>query len=118
MRTIRRVHHVGDTHIPLEERNDVIESVEYSDGFGRLLQARAQAEDVLFGNEVFGNDTLPADQTNATGTHAPAVGRRRDPSAPSNVVVSGWQIYDNKGQVIEKYEPFFSMGWDYCAGGS
>jgi hypothetical protein len=29
------------------------------------------------------------------------------------VVVSGWRIYDNKGQVVEKYEPFFSEGWDY-----
>jgi RHS repeat-associated protein len=27
--------------------------------------------------------------------------------------VSGWQIFDNKGQVVEKYEPFFSEGWDY-----
>src|SRR5262249_7241002 len=29
------------------------------------------------------------------------------------VVVSGWQIYDNKGRVVEKYEPFFAEGWDY-----
>jgi YD repeat-containing protein len=28
-------------------------------------------------------------------------------------VVSGWQIYDNKGHVVEKYEPFFSSGFDY-----
>ena len=34
---------------------------------------------------------------------------------PPNVVVSGWQIYDNKGQVVEKYEPFFDTGWDYLS---
>lgn len=113
VRTIRRVHHVGDTHIPIEERDDTIESVEYSDGFGRLPQTRAQAEDVLFGNEVFGSDTLPADQNDTAGTHAPVIGRRRDPNDLPNVVVSGWQIYDNKGQVVEKYEPFFDTGWDY-----
>jgi hypothetical protein len=34
---------------------------------------------------------------------------------PPNVVVSGWQVYNNKGWVVEKYEPFFSAGWDYAA---
>ena len=28
--------------------------------------------------------------------------------------MSGWQIYDNKGHVIEKYEPFFSTGFVYA----
>ena len=27
--------------------------------------------------------------------------------------VSGWITYDNKGRIVEKYEPFFSKGWDY-----
>ena len=30
------------------------------------------------------------------------------------MVVSGWQIYDNKGRVVEKYEPFFSTGFGYA----
>ena len=33
------------------------------------------------------------------------------------MIVSGWQIYDNKGRVIEKYEPFFSVGRDYATPG-
>jgi RHS repeat-associated protein len=32
---------------------------------------------------------------------------------PERVVVSGWQVYDNKGRVVEKYEPFFDTGWNY-----
>src|SRR5947199_399492 len=39
---------------------------------------------------------------------------QRAASGPPNVVVSGWQIYDNKGRVVEKYEPFFSTGWNYA----
>ena len=35
----------------------------------------------------------------------------------SNVIVSGWQVYDNKGKVVEKYEPFFSTGWNYLSQG-
>ncbi|MFZ0726252.1 MAG: SpvB/TcaC N-terminal domain-containing protein, partial [Desulfobacterales bacterium] len=113
--TIRRIHHINDTHIPAEERDETIESREYSDGFGRLLQARTQAEDELFGDRAFGNDTLPADQNDATATSLPVTGRRRDPDDPSNVVVSGWQIYDNKGQVVEQFEPFYDSGYEYLS---
>src|SRR5262249_48117492 len=49
VRTIRRVHHAASSDIPLPERDDTIETVEYSDGFGRLLQTRVQADDVAFG---------------------------------------------------------------------
>ena len=98
--------------MPLPERDETIETVEYSDGFGRLLQTRTQAEDVLFGDPNFGGGVLPADQSIATGD---AVGRRRAAGDPPNVIVSGWQVYDNKGRVVEKYEPFFAEGLDYAA---
>lgn len=114
-RTIRRIHHVNDTHISIAERDDTIESIEYADGFGRLLQTRTQAEDVLFGDDIFGNDTLSADQNDIAGTRALIVGRTRDAIDPTNVMVSGWQVYDNKGQVVQKYEPFFDTGWDYLS---
>jgi RHS repeat-associated protein len=116
VRTIRRVHHVNDSDgAPLNERDDTIETVEYSDGFGRLLQTRAQAEDVLLGDEILGNDVLPADQTDVTATAALIQGRSRSETDPPNVVVSGWQTYDNKGNVVQKYEPFFDVGWDYLS---
>ncbi len=111
VRTIRRVHHVTDTSIPLPERDETIETVEFSDGFGRMLQTRTQAEDVIFGDPNFGDVGLPADQSLPVGD---AVGQQLAAGEPPNVVVSGWQIYDNKGQVVEKYEPFFSRGWDYA----
>jgi RHS repeat-associated protein len=111
VRTSQRLHHVNDIDIPLPERDATIERVEYSDGFGRLLQARAQAEDAIFGDGVFGGAILPPDQSLPAGD---AVGHQRLTSNPTNVVVSGWQIYDNKGRVVEKYEPFFSVGWDYA----
>ena len=57
---------------------------------------------------------LSADQTEpVTAT----VGRARPPGAPDNVIVSGWQVYDNKGRVVEKYEPFFATGYDFAAPG-
>ena len=105
VRSIVREHHVTETDVPLPERDETIETVEYSDGFGRLLQTRTQAEDVLFGDPHFGGGVLSADQSSATGD---AVGRRRAAGDPPNVIVSGWQVYDNKGRVVEKYEPFFA----------
>ncbi|QBQ55196.1 hypothetical protein [Nitrosococcus wardiae] len=89
------------------ERDQTIETVEYSDGFGRLLQTRTQAEDITFGDA-----SLPPDQT---APNQNAIGWLACPGGQPNVVVSGWQTYDNKGRVIEKYEPFFACGWDYQA---
>jgi RHS repeat-associated protein len=111
VRTIRYVHHALDMTIDAAEREETIETFEYSDGFGRLVQTRTQAEDDTFGDPVFGGDMLPADQSVAPGAVA---GRRRAPGDPPNVVVSGWQRYNNKGKIVEKYEPFFSTGWAYA----
>jgi RHS repeat-associated protein len=113
VRTIRHCHHDTEADIALADRDKTIETHEYSDGFGRLVQTRTQAEEELFGDEIFGSDVVPADQNDLAGTKRKVVGQRNADEKNPNVVVSGWQIYDNKGQVVEKYEPFFSKGWDY-----
>jgi RHS repeat-associated protein len=115
--TVRRVHHAEDQQIPPPERNETIETREYSDGFGRLLQTRAQGEDVRFGNAIFGGEVLPIDQNDSDGTRADVVGRSA-PSGTLTVVVSGAQVYDNKGRLVERYEPFFATGWAYAAPGA
>jgi RHS repeat-associated protein len=98
--TTRRIHHASDNL-----SDDFIETREYSDGYGRLIQTRSQAEKRIFG--ATGDDAgLPA-QPGADPS--PAVAQ----TVADRVVVSGWQIYDNKGHVIEKYEPFFSRGWNF-----
>jgi RHS repeat-associated protein len=112
VRTIRRVHHANDSGGPLHDRNETIETIKYSDGFGRLLQTRTQGEDVTFGDATFGDAGLSADQSIAPGD---AIGKQRANSDSPNVAVSGWQIYDNKGHVVEKYEPFLFAGWDYAS---
>ena len=101
----------GDELVSHSER--FIQVREYSDGFGRLLQTRTQGEEERFGDDVFGNGVLPADQADTTGTRADVVGRSNTNSLAPNVVVSGWQTYDNKGRVVEKFEPFFDVGWEY-----
>jgi RHS repeat-associated protein len=110
VRSITRQHHATEADVALPKRNDTIETVEYSDGFGRLLQTRTQADDVVFGDPSFGTGVLSPDQSSPPSD---AIGRRRADTDPLNVIVSGWQIYDNKGRVIEKYEPFFAVGQDY-----
>ncbi|GGG60520.1 SpvB/TcaC N-terminal domain-containing protein [Hymenobacter glacieicola] len=99
-----------EEHYTVNSAADTLVKTEYSDGFGRLLQTRTQAEDVLFGDETFGDSGLPAD---SSVRNQPAVGRRRADTDPLNVVVSGWQVYDNKGRVVEKYEPFFAQDFLY-----
>jgi YD repeat-containing protein len=119
VRTLRQLYHDSETDVPLPQRDETIEIREYSDGFGRLLQTRTQAEDLVFADIafqpnvdlIFGNTILPFAQ--------PDPGERvvgypvADPMTKPRVTVSGWQVYDNKGRVVEKYEPFFSEGWSY-----
>ncbi len=100
VRTQRRIHHASDSI-----SDATIETCDYSDGYGRLIQTRAQAEEWIF--SATGDDVgLPA-QPGADPS--PAVAQK----APDRVIVSGWQIYDNKGRVIKKYEPFFSQKLDF-----
>ena len=106
--TLRRVRHDTDATAPPEERDAVVRSVQFSDGFGRVLQTRTQAEDVLFGDPTFGGAVIPPGAGTPAGETA---GRPR--GAEDNVVVNGWQVYDDKGRVVEKYEPFYSAGYGY-----
>ena len=114
--TTTRIYHISDQDIPEPSRRDeTIQKIEFSDGFGRLIQTRAQAEEVFFGDVDFANNAnLPPDQSQAAGI---AEGQQADAQHP-RVIVSGWQVYDNKGQVVEKYEPFFDEDWAYQAPGT
>jgi RHS repeat-associated protein len=115
VRSIRQIHHDTETDVALPKRDETITTVEYSDGFGRLLQTRTQAEEVLFGDRTFGGGILSLEQTDEAGTRRDVIGQTNADLNNPNVVVSGWQIYDNKGRVVEKYEPFFSAGWSFIA---
>lgn len=116
VRTIRRVHHDSETSLPAATRDRTVEVVEYSDAFGRLLQTRQQDADVRFGDPHFGGNVLSADQSDPA-TLVAVTGRAATASAP-NVVVSGSQRYDNKGRVVERYEPFLAQGWRYAPPGA
>ena len=113
VRTIRRIHHDTESDVPEPKRSETIESREYSDGFGRLLQTRTQGESVRFGDSILGGgeSLLPSQQS--AGRGGKVVGVENTNKRKPNVVVSGWQTYDNKGRVVEKHEPFFDTGWEY-----
>jgi RHS repeat-associated protein len=99
--TVSRVHH--DT--AANATDETIEIREYSDGFGRLIQTRVQAEDLIFGP---GGDEvgLPSE---AGAPTTPAAGLL----STDRVTVSGWQVFDNKGRVVKRFEPFFAAGWAF-----
>lgn len=106
--TQRQYHYYGPTP-EFGDKEDTIISCEYSDGFGRLLQTRAQAEEIIYGDSTFGDSGLPASQS----LNANCVGvENTDPDNP-NVVVNGWTVYNNKGKAVEQYEPYFDQGFDY-----
>ena len=79
-----------ETHVsaPLPPQGLKIQlSFSYSDGFGREIQKKIQAE--------------PRCRWTSTTRG------RRDASSP-RWVGSGWTIFNNKGKPVRQYEPFFS----------
>lgn len=106
VKTIQKEEH----YQPAEDANlPTIQKIEFSDGFGRILQVRVQAEDTLFGNSLTGDSGLPIDQSQ----NGDALGTEKLPTQKENVVVSGHKRYNNKGKVVEQYEPFFDTGFGF-----
>lgn len=106
--TRRRVWHVSDGI-----SDEVVESREYSDGLGRLVQKLAQADDLAFDSDT-GVGLLVSDgEAGLIAEPGWATSNVSGQRWPDRVVVSGWRVYDNKGRIVAEYEPFFSRGWDY-----
>lgn len=108
IKTSKREHHLLDPGISEAEKSKTIVSVQFFDGFGRIIQKRVQAEDQLFSQQIL--PELQGDPDTTRSFQATS----REEGEPSNVVVSGWKIFDNKGQVIRMYEPFYDSGYDYA----
>lgn len=81
------------------------EQRDYSDGFERLLQSRTRRS-----TPVVLDLGLPPD-IGAKPVN-PTLSPPSDPQRPV-VRVTKWAGYDNKGRVVEDYEPFFEEGWAY-----
>ena len=86
--TIVRETHVGD--VSAGQQAEVQVSFSYSDGLGREIQKKVQAE---------------AGPLDLTDPKAPVVDPRW--------VGSGWTILDNKAKPVRQYEPFFTATHDF-----
>ena len=83
---IVRERHFSDA-LPPEKRKYQV-SFSYSDGFGREIQKKIQAEP----GQVYGVDADP------------------------RWVGSGWTVFNNKGKPVRQYEPFFDTTHDFRFG--
>jgi RHS repeat-associated protein len=82
-----------ETHVQNLEANQVSQlqiGISYSDGFGREIQKKAQADP---GPLVTGG-----------------------PVANTRWICSGWTIWNNKGKPVRQYEPFFADTSDFSYG--
>ena len=93
---VRETH---DAELEPGQRTKVQHGVSYSDGFGREIQKKIQAE------------AGPVPKRDAAGKIL--VGAAGQPEmTPNDVgprwVGSGWRVFNNKGKPIRQYEPFFT----------
>jgi RHS repeat-associated protein len=95
--TIARETHVSDLNENQQSQLQV--SISYSDGFGREIQKKIQAEPGPVpqrdaeGKIILGEDGQPLMTTE---------------SISPRWVGSGWTIFNNKGKPVRQYEPFFT----------
>jgi hypothetical protein len=87
--TLARERHFSDP--PPPDGHKIQVSLSYSDGFGREIQKKIQAEP--------GKVEVEDDVGNITTV---------DTSPNIRWVGSGWTIFNNKGKPVRQYEPFFS----------
>ena len=95
--TLARETHVSDLQAGQQTRIQV--SLSYSDGFGREIQKKVQAE--------------PGPCPGATAAARSSWARTASPlMTPDDVsprwVGSGWTVFNNKGKPVRQYEPFFT----------
>ncbi len=88
-----------DADLEPGEQSKVQHSFSYSDGFGREIQKKIQAE------------PGPVPQRDASGKII--LGADGRPAMTTNVVSprwvgSGWTVFNNKGKPVRQYEPFFT----------
>ncbi|HYU32262.1 MAG TPA: toxin TcdB middle/N-terminal domain-containing protein, partial [Thermoanaerobaculia bacterium] len=108
VRSRERVYHALDADLPSGVDADAeMVQVSYSDGFGREIQTRAQAESVVFGSGPFAESVLPP--ARSAVDFDPVEGQENS----RRVIVSGWKRFNNKGAVVEQWEPFFDEGFAY-----
>jgi RHS repeat-associated protein len=94
--TLARETHVSDLQ---GQQSKIQVSLSYSDGFGREIQKKIQAE------------PGPVPQRDANGKII--VGTDGQPQMTANEVSprwvgSGWTVFNNKGKPVRQYEPFFT----------
>lgn len=99
--TIAREIHLSD--LPLGTQSKVQISFSYSDGFGREIQKKIQAE----------AGEAPERASNANHPNRPGKlilesGKPKLISTTSRWVGNGRTIFNNKGKPVKQYEPFFS----------
>ncbi|HEX8186237.1 MAG TPA: RHS repeat-associated core domain-containing protein, partial [Blastocatellia bacterium] len=85
---LARETHASD--LAADEQTKILIGFSYSDGFGREIQKKIQAEP----------GRLDLDDTNSPNINPRWVG-------------SGWTIFNNKGKPVRQYEPFFDDTHDF-----
>ena len=81
----------------------ILTQISYSDGFGRDLQTKVKAD----GGTAFSVETQPTPSPSKEGRQI------RRGIAEERWLTSGHTVYDNKGNPVKQYEPYYLNTYEY-----
>jgi RHS repeat-associated protein len=103
--TLARETHVSD--LQPNQVSNIQLSFGYSDGFGRVLQSKIQAEAGLAPQRA-ADQILPSGDTTPGALQLDAGGQPVSGTCDPRWIGKGRTVYNNKGKPVKQYEPFFS----------
>lgn len=104
----------------LEPGIDIEDFETYSSEFQAVVDLESgEVDAIVFDASVATTFTTERDGVVEAFSTGPGeiVGHELPDETGPRVTVSGWKTYDNKGRIVEKYEPFFATGWEYLSRG-
>ena len=108
VRTIRHVHHDTEMDVPLPKPTRRSRPWNIRMASGACCKRAPRAKMCGSATASSAAPVLPADQTDAAAMPSVGAAKCRTRVKPPMSSSAAGRSYDNKGQVVEKYEPFFS----------
>lgn len=105
MSTVARNTHVSA--LEPGQKSTLMYNISYFDGFSRTIQSKSHAGPGLLMVDVDRHQNIDVNQPDGDGR------RSEEQYSEHRWICNGWTIFNNKGDAVQKYEPYYSAASSY-----